>query len=228
MSPAESKTFDVKLVSITAPQVKDKDGRLMTPEEFIAYTARVSNPNNQQNTFTAPKLIKYLLDNNHLSPFEMVDIGIEIKTSRGIAPQILRHWSFSFQEFSQRYAEPQNFILYPARSQDAKNRQNSIDNMSPQDQQWFLDAQCEVWELAHARYREAIERGVAREQARFLLPLNVETKIYMKGNARDWIFYLKLRSGNGTQREHMDIAQGVVKDIFVPNFPVISEVMGWR
>lgn len=221
------KTYEVKLVSLTAPQVH-KDGVLLTPEEFIAYTARVSNPSNQLNTETAPKLLKYLLDNNHYSPFEMVDVGVEISTSRGIAPQILRHWSFSFQEFSQRYAEAQEYIVYPARRQDSKNRQNSIDDMPWLDRQWFKDAQEANWNHAYGLYKEALAKGIAKEQARFLLPLGTKTTIYMKGTVRDWIFYLKLRSGNGTQEEHQNIARSVIEDVFMPNFPNISEVVGWR
>ncbi len=216
-------TYKVELVSITQPRVEG----INTPEEFIAYTARISNPSNQINSATAPKLIKYLLDNRHLSPFEQVDLGISIETSRGISPQILRHWSFSFQEFSQRYAEVMDYVAYPARRQDTKNRQNSIDDLSDETKQWFLDAQKQVWDLSYGLYKEALEKSIAKEQARFLLPLNTSTKLIMKGNLRDWIFYLQLRSGNGTQQEHMDIANAVIKDIFVPNFPVVSEVMGW-
>lgn len=222
------KTYEVRLVSLTAPQVFDKAGKVLTPEEFIAYTARVSNPNNQLNTATAPKLLKYLLENNHYSPFEMIDVGIEISTSRGIAPQILRHWSFSFQEFSQRYAEAQECIIYPARRQDSKNRQNSIDDMSDEDKAWFKQAQEDNWLHSYSLYCQAIKRGVAKEQARFLLPLGTKTTIFMKGNVRDWIFYLKLRSGNGTQLEHQDIACETIQSVFIPNFPVISEVMGWE
>lgn len=221
------KTYEVKLVSLTAPQVQTIKGTTLTPEEFIAYTARVSNPSNQLNTATAPKLLKFLLDNKHYSPFEMVDVGIEISTSRGIAPQILRHWSFSFQEFSQRYAEAQECIIYPARRQDLKNRQASIDDMSEEDKQWFKKAQEDNWLHSYSLYTQALKKGIAKEQARFLLPLGTKTTIFMKGNVRDWIFYLKLRSGNGTQEEHQEIAESVIQDIFVPNFPVISEVMFW-
>jgi thymidylate synthase (FAD) len=217
------KTYEVELVSLTQPSIEG----VKTAEELVAYTARVSNPSNQLNTATAPKLLKYLLDNKHYSPFEQADVGVSITTSRGIAPQILRHWSFSFQEFSQRYAEVQEYIEYPARRQDAKNRQNSIDDLPISVCDWFTDAQYEVWSLAYERYQEALKKGIAKEQARFLLPLNTKTKIYMKGNLRDWIFYLQLRSANGTQLEHQEIARAVIDTIFVPHFPVISEVLGW-
>lgn len=216
-------SFKTSLISLTQPTVEG----VKTAEELVAYTARVSNPSNQLNSATAPKLIKYLLDNKHYSPFEQVDVGVSITTSRGIAPQILRHWSFSFQEFSQRYAEVQNYIEYPARRQDSKNRQNSIDDLSEEDKEFFRSAQKTVWNTSFSLYKEALSKGIAKEQARFLLPLNTETTIYMKGNLRDWIFYLQLRSGNGTQLEHKEIAESIIKDVFVPNFPVISEVLGW-
>lgn len=220
-------TFNVKLVSITKPEVRDGLGYVMSPEEFIAYTARVSNPKNQLNTETAPKLIKYLLENSHYSPFEMVDVGVQIDTSRGISPQILRHWSFSFSEFSLRYSQGQEAILYPARRQDTKNRQNSIDDLPQETKDWFIQQQTEVWEKCNKAYNEAILKGIALEQARFLLPLNTKTTLYMKGNVRDWIFYLKLRKENGTQKEHSDIANAIISTIFVPSFPVISSVLGW-
>lgn len=213
----------VKIVSLTLPLVPGVN----TAEELVAYTARVSNPSNQLNNETAPKLIKYLLDNAHYSPFEQVDLGVEIETSRGISPQILRHWSFSFSEFSQRYSKVVENITYPARRQDLKNRQNSIDDLSEDTKQWFKQAQEDLWELSFNLYQEALDRGIAKEQARFLLPLNTKTTMYMKGNLRDWIFYLKLRSGNGTQLEHKQIVDEIIKDIFVPNFPVISSVLGW-
>lgn len=226
-------TFNVKLVSTTSPQIRSDDcddlGRAknLTPEEFIAYTARVSNPSNQLNNDTAPKLIKYLLEHQHYSPFEMVDFAVEIQTSRAIAAQILRHWSASFQEFSQRYAQAAECIVYPARRQDTKNRQNSVDDLPEDVMLWFDKAQRDVWEQSYKLYTEALDRGIAKEQARFLLPLSTKTTIYMKMNIRDWIFYLKLRSSNGTQKEHMNIAQAIIDDVMVPNFPVISKTLGW-
>jgi thymidylate synthase (FAD) len=219
--------FKVNLVSITKPLVIGASGRELTPEQLIVYIARVSNPNNQLNLDTGPKLIKFMVDEGHVSPFEQVDFTVEITTSRAIAQQLLRHWSFSFQEFSQRYAEAQNHIVYPARRQDKKNRQNSMDDMTLEDREWFDAAQMQVWEASHILYKEALTKGIAREQARFLLPLSTQTTLYMKGNVRDWIFYLKLRSANGTQKEHADIANKIRREVFVPNFPVISEALGW-
>lgn len=216
-------SFKVELVSLTKPEIEG----INTAEELIAYTARVSNPGNQMNMDTAPRLLKYLLDNKHYSPFEQVDVGVSIETSRGIAPQILRHWSFSFQEFSQRYAEVQECIIYPARRQNLKNRQDSVDDLDQLTKTWFENAQILLWDMCFKTYKSALEKGIAKEQARFLLPLNTKTKIYMKGNLRDWIFYLQLRSGNGTQKEHQEIAQAIINQIFIPNFPVVSEVLGW-
>lgn len=216
-------THKVQLVSLTQPMVPG----VKTAEELIVYTARVSNPSNQLNMESAPKLIKYLLDNKHFSPFEQADMGVEITTSRGISPQILRHFSFSFQEFSQRYQQVSGWVKYPARRQDTKNRQNSIPDLNWETEEWFSKAQHEVADLAFELYHHALSLGIAKEQARFLLPLSTETKLYMKGNIRDWIFYLKLRSENGTQKEHAEIAQAIIRDCFVPHFPMISEVMGW-
>lgn len=220
--------MQVKLISITAPEVRDGLGYKLTPEQLIVYIARVSNPANQANMATAPKLIKYLLDNNHLSPFEMVDFTVEIQTSRAISAQALRHWSFSFQEFSQRYATAMSSEKYPARRQDQKNRQNSIDDLPDDVKQWFDSAQDDISALAFSKYKDALDKGIAKEQARFLLPMSTSTTLYMKGCLRDWIFYLKLRSGNGTQKEHADIANAIIKDIFVPNFPEISKALGWQ
>ncbi len=157
----------------------------------------------------------------------MVDFTVEIETSRAIAAQILRHWSFSFQEFSQRYAQAAEYVEYDARRQDSKNRQNSIDDMSEVEKEWFHEVQHKVWDLSKAFYDEAIEKGIAKEQARFLLPLNTKTRLYMKGNIRDWFFYLKLRSANGTQKEHMDIAWDIINEVFKVHFPVISSIAGW-
>ena len=210
----------VKLISKT----QGIDG--MSAEDLVAFTARVSNPANQMNMETAPKLLAYLIKNKHWSPFEMVSVTLEIKTSRAIAAQILRHRSFSFQEFSQRYAEAQNVVRYPARRQDQKNRQNSVDDMSKEDKDWFEEAQDEVWENCLNLYKEALNKGIAKEQARFLLPLSTETTIYMSGTLRSWIHYLELRSANGTQKEHMDIAKEA-KDIFVKEFTNTSNALGW-
>jgi len=214
----------VKLVAITKG-VGDLDG--MMAEEIISYIARVSNPANQMNTETAPKLRKYLSKNKHWSPFEHISFTLEIETSRAIAAQILRHRSFVFQEFSQRYATATEFVKYEARRQDLKNRQNSINDMSEEDRQWFADAQDEVIAGSNAFYQEALKRGIAKEQARFLLPLSTKTRIYMTGNVRSWLHYIELRSANGTQKEHMDIAQAA-KEVFLKEFPSTAAAMEWK
>jgi thymidylate synthase (FAD) len=211
---------NVKLISKT----QGVDG--LSSEELVAFTARVSNPANQMNLETAPKLLGYLIKNKHWSPFEMVSMTLQINTSRGIAAQILRHRSFSFQEFSQRYAEAQNVVTYEARRQDQKNRQNSIDDMSPEDKKWFEEAQSDVWENSLAKYKKALSLGIAKEQARFLLPLSTETTLYMAGTLRSWIHYIDLRSGNGTQKEHRDIALGA-KSIFSQEFPSAAKALEW-
>lgn len=215
--------MSVKLVAITKG-VNELDG--LMSEDIVSFVARVSNPSNQMSTETAPKLLKYLAKNKHWSPFEHVHMTLEIVTSRAIAAQILRHRSFVFQEFSQRYAQATKFIYYDARSQDLKNRQNSIDNMSQEDKDWFTDAQTLIMLKSSSLYEEALRRGVAKEQARFLLPLSTETKLYMTGNARSWLHYIELRSANGTQKEHMDIALAA-KEIFKQEYPATSEAMGW-
>lgn len=193
-------------------------------EKTIMYCARVSNPLNQDSE--NPGLLKYCIKHGHWSIFEMADMCVEITTSRAISAQILRHKSFSFQEFSQRYAEAQEFETYEARRQDNKNRQNSIADMSEDDQMWFKNAQREVQSFSDANYQLALKKGIAKEQARFLLPLSTQTKVYMKGNLRSWITYLDLRCGNGTQKEHQDIANEI-KRIFTEQFPIISAAKGW-
>lgn len=214
----------VTLVAINKPVLDNLD----SSEDLMSYCARVSSPQNQLNLDTAPKLLKYCLDHGHYSVFEMSDMTVEIETSRAIAAQILRHRSFNFQEFSQRYAEVPDdaFEIYPARRQDTKNRQNSVDDMSQEDRDWFKKAQDQVIEASKYYYKEAIKRGIAKEQARFLLPLNTRTKLYMKGNIRSWIHYLDLRCANGTQLEHKEIADAI-KAIFVQQFPVIAQAKGW-
>jgi len=194
------------------------------PEELVMYCARVSNPSNQ--TSGNPKLLKYCLDNGHVSIFEMANMVFEIETSRAIATQILRHRSFSFQEFSQRYAAVQSFETYEARRQDSKNRQNSVDDMSEEDKQWFKDRQDEVQENCERIYNLALRKGIAKEQARFLLPQSTTTKLYMNGSLRSWIHYLNLRCGNGTQKEHQAIALAI-RDILVKELPTIAEALGW-
>lgn len=214
----------VKLISITKPVAEDiKD---FTPEELTGYVARVSNPSNQMNNETAPKLLAYCIKNSHWSVFEHVSFTVEIKTSRAIAAQILRHRSAVFQEFSQRYAEAMDNEFYPARRQDLKNRQNSVDDMSQEDKDWFNQVQVDHWENAMKLYKEALKRGVAKEQARFLLPLSTQTTIYMTNNVRNWIHYIDLRATQGTQLEHREIAEEI-KDIFKKELPAIAEAKGW-
>jgi thymidylate synthase (FAD) len=214
----------VELISITKPIKEEIEN--FTPEEVLAYVARVSNPSNQMNSETSSKLLGYCIKNAHWSVFEHVSLTVSIETSRAIAAQILRHRSFTFQEFSQRYASAVDKEVYSARRQDNKNRQNSIDDMDVDDQEFFRQAQEDVWSVAYGYYQEALSRGIAKEQARFLLPLSTQTKIYMTGNVRGWIHYLDLRCANGTQKEHKDIADAI-KQIFIEKFPSISEAKGW-
>lgn len=215
--------MNVRLVSLTSGKV---DGVELDAQDLIAYTARVSNPANQMNMETAPKLLGYLIKNKHWSPFEMAHMTVEITTSRAIAAQILRHRSFSFQEFSQRYAETTDFEQYEARRQDNKNRQNSIDDMSEEDKEWFKRTQEIIQRRAQYVYKQALQKGIAKEQARFLLPLSTQTKIYMSGSVRSWIHYLDLRCGNGTQKEHKDIADAI-KAIFTVHFPDVANALAW-
>lgn len=213
----------VKLVAITegAGDLIDKGA-----QDIISYVARVSNPNNQLNFETGHKLIKYCIKHEHWSIFEHSYVTLEIKTSRAIAAQILRHRSFTFQEFSQRYAAPFDKVKYQARRQDSKNRQNSIDDMSEMDKMWFEVAQDRIWNTCKEAYDEALARGIAKEQARFLLPLNTATTIYMTGSVRSWIHYINLRAGNGTQKEHADIAIAC-KGIIAEKFPDVARALEW-
>lgn len=226
---------EVKIVAITEPNIfhdgSDKDIRYrrLTPDEFIAYCARVSNPTNQNNTQTAQKLVNYLIKNEHWSPFEMVSVTMEIKTTRDIGRQILRHRSFSFQEFSQRYADttalPQEQFYRETRLQDSKNRQNSIETDDKELDNWWMDHQAFVRTEAVERYKQAIAMGIAKEQARAILPegLTMST-MYMAGTLRSWLHYVKLRSANGTQKEHMDIAIKA-RDLLVEEFPSCAEYL---
>jgi thymidylate synthase (FAD) len=199
-------------VAITSSLVnayQDGTGKKMSAQDIIGYCARISNPDNQNNAENG-KLLKYLIDNKHWSPFEMVDMVLEINTTRDIARQILRHRSFSFQEFSQRYADPtKDLAVYmrEARLQDTKNRQNSVETDDVGLQAWW-DAQQKFLTTHSQRiYREALDKGIAKEQARAVLPEgNMQSRMYMKGNVRSWIHYCELRAGNGTQKEHREIA----------------------
>jgi thymidylate synthase (FAD) len=195
-------------------------------EQLIVFCAKVSNPNSQTKFETGPKLIKYLIEHQHWSPFEMATVTMQIRTSRAIAAQILRHRSFTFQEFSQRYATATTNVVYPARRQDKKNKQNSIDDMSEEDKTWFKEAQETLWQQSNDLYNTALSKGIAKEQARFLLPLSTETTIYMSGSIRSWIHYIQLRSSNGTQKEHMDIAISA-RSIIAEKFPDVAIALGW-
>lgn len=197
----------------------------------IAYCARVSNPTNQNNSDTAEKLVRYLIKNQHWSPLEMVSVCLEIETTRDIARQILRHRSFSFQEFSQRYADASalgDFEIRETRMQDTKNRQNSIEiNMDDEDNRFMVSEwqrrQEEVLDLVKEHYTWAIAAGVAKEQARSILPEgNTKSRMYMNGTLRSWVHYIQLRSANGTQKEHRDVALACA-DVIEPIFPMIKE-----
>lgn len=205
--------FSVKLKWITPDAEKE-----------IMYCARVSSPN-QDSTNTG--LLKFCVKNKHWSIFQMANMNVEVETSRAISAQILRHASIGFQEFSQRYAKVLEFQFYEARSQDTKDRQNSIDDMSEEDKDWFMKAQEYVCKVSTGYYNESLSRGIAKEQARFLLPMSAKTKMYMNGTIRSWIHYLNLRCGNGTQKEHMDIAIAIRDTIFKPAMPVIAEALEW-
>ena len=188
-------------------------------DNLVAYMARVSNPSNQNNKDTAPKLIRYLIKHKHWSPFEMVSMCLKITTTRAIAAQILRHRSFSFQEFSQRYAKVTDTPVIPnIRRQDTKNRQNSIDDISEFNQQYFQLKAQQLFDLSTNLYQEMIDAGVAKECAREVLPLSTSTTLYMHGNLRSWLTYADLRSGNGTQFEHKLIADQV-KEMIGVYFP---------
>ena len=195
-------------------------------QELIAYTARVSNPSNQDNTETSERLLRYLIREKHWSPFEMVSACLEVTTTRDIARQLLRHRSFSFQEFSQRYADPTqdlNFVMRHARLQDTKNRQNSLDVNDPDLQLEWYKQQAEVTNAAKKSYEWAIENGIAKEQARSVLPEGImESRLYVNGTIRSWIHYVDLRSGHGTQKEHIELARECAKAI-EPIFPMIKE-----
>ena len=197
-----------------------------TMQDLIAFCARVSNPSNQSNTETSEKLIRYLAKHKHWSPFELVSVCLEIETTRDIARQILRHRSFSFQEFSQRYADPTKeleFVYREARLQDTKNRQNSIETEDRELQRRWVEQQQFVIRAARNAYDWAIVNGIAKEQARVVLPEgNTMSRLYMNGTIRSWLHYIELRSANGTQKEHMEIARACA-DAIAPIFPMIKE-----
>lgn len=215
----------VKLISYSAPSTELEKEGLENIQDLIAFCARVSNPANQMNTETAERLLKYLIKNKHWSPFEMTSVCLEIETTRDIARQILRHRSFSFQEFSQRYANPVeelHFELREARLQDLKNRQNSVITEDQNLQNEWNRRQQEVIDKAKEVYSWAIEHGIAKEQARAVLPEgNTLSRIYVNGTIRSWIHYCELRGSNGTQKEHMDIAHACA-EVIGKLFPIIN------
>ena len=222
---------NVKIVAYTQPvDFLETVGAAISPaDQFIAYVARVSNPANQGNTDTASRLMKYLVKNNHWSPFEMAHITMEIETTRDIARQILRHRSFSFQEFSQRYADPTSdlgFVTREARLQDQKNRQNSIE--LPEDKNWIkTEWETQQWLLtnrARDAYNWAVQNGIAKEQARAVLPEGLTvSRLYMAGSVRSWIHYIIIRAGKETQKEHREIAIKAKEEI-IKIYPSLSEL----
>ena len=220
--------MNVQLLSYSQPTKEFADLGISDAQELIAYCARVSNPANQLNTDTSEKLIRYLIKHQHWSPLEMVSACIEITTTRDIARQILRHRSFSFQEFSQRYADPTkdlSFVLREARLQDTKNRQNSIATDDPALQAWWDAKQKFIIESSRLAYEEAIERGIAKEQARAVLPEGLtESRLYMNGTLRSWIHFIELRSANGTQLEHQEVAIACAK-VIADIFPMTTDLV---
>ena len=219
--------MNVELISVTTPSLEGVN----YAEDIIVYCARVSNPKNQMNMETAPRLIKYLIKHKHWSPFELANFCVEIKTSRAIAAQILRHRSFSFQEFSQRYTEATDFEPTQLRKQADKNRQSSEEEINPLLTKDYKNIPAHVAVRDHLHrskrlYDELIEEGVAKECARAVLPLGTQTTLYMNGSVRSWIHYIDLRGKEDTQKEHREIAEAI-KEIFCAEFPNISKALGW-
>jgi thymidylate synthase (FAD) len=224
--------MNVRLLSYSQPTEQFADMGISDAQELIAYCARVSNPSNQLNTDTSEKLIRYLVKHQHWSPLEMVSACIEITTTRDIARQILRHRSFSFQEFSQRYADPTqdlSFVVRAARKQDPKNRQNSVElqaTLGDQNlQEQWATKQRELIALAKSTYEWAVNNGIAKEQARAVLPEgNTVSRLYMNGTLRSWVHFIELRSGNGTQKEHQEIAVACAK-VIAEIFPMAETLI---
>ena len=210
--------MNVKLISVTPDA-----------EKTMAYIARVSNPNNQENPNFAG-LLRYCINHKHWSVFEQATMTLEVETTRGLSPQILRHVSFRYQEFSQRYADSslldESIPMFDLRRQDTKNRQNSIDDIDPFVKQEFEIKIRKYFDGGMELYKEMLDAGIAKECARFVLPLATPTRMYMTGSVRSWIHYIDLRSANGTQKEHMDIAEAC-KKIFVEQFPTCAEALEW-
>ena len=210
--------MNVKLISVTPDA-----------EKTMAYIARVSNPNNQENPNFAG-LLRYCINHKHWSVFEQATMTLEIETTRGLSPQILRHVSFRYQEFSQRYADSslldETIPLFDLRRQDTKNRQNSVDDIDPSVKQEFEIKIRRHFDEGMKLYKEMLDAEIAKECARFVLPLATPTRMYMTGSVRSWIHYIDLRSANGTQKEHMDIANAC-KKVFVEQFPTVAEALEW-
>jgi len=210
--------MNVRLISVTPDA-----------EKTMGYVARVSNPNNQENPKVAG-LLKYCVNHQHWSVFEQAFMTLEIETTRGLAAQILRHRSFTYQEFSQRYADSsllgETIPLPELRRQDTKNRQNSIDDVDPFTIQKYQILMQEHFKQGMDLYQKMLNDGIAKECARFVLPLATPTRLYMSGSCRSWIHYITLRSANGTQKEHMDIAEAC-KKIFIEQFPTVAEALEW-
>jgi len=225
---------DAKIVAITESRIIERSdswfhkSKQLTIDEFIAYVARVSNPSNQNNHLTSGKLLKYLVNHKHWSPFEMVNVVMEINTTRDIARQILRHRSFSFQEFSQRYADPTSdlgFVERETRLQDEKNRQNSIETNDEELQRcWYAKQKQQIHE-AKLAYKWAVENGIAKEQARSVLPEGLTvSRMYMNGTLRSWIHYCEIRMAEGTQKEHREVATNAWYEI-VREFPSLKGLL---
>ena len=199
-------------------------------EETMGYVARVSNPKNQDNPNVAG-LLKYCIKHGHWSVFEQAHMTVEIETTRGLAAQILRHRSFTYQEFSQRYQDVshirEDIPLPELRSQDLKNRQNSVDDVDPAVVERFNSEMRKHFDAGIDLYKSMLHAGIAKECARFVLPLATPTRIYMTGSVRSWVHYIDLRSSHGTQKEHMEIAE-MVRSIFAEQFPIVSEALGWK
>ena len=203
----------VKLITITPDA-----------ESTMAYIARVSSPNQENPEYA--KLLKYCLDHEHWSVFEHAYMTLEIKTSRMISAQILRHRSFTFSEFSQRYAEPMDYVPVKARRQAEKNRQSSVDDLSEKQQEFWAEIQNNYWQAAHSMYEAVVKAGVAKECARAILPMNTATRLYMTGSVRSWIHYISLRCQLDTQQEHRKIAEKC-REIFCSELPTVSKALGW-
>ena len=211
-------TESIKLVSVTPDA-----------EKTMAYVARVSNPKNQDNEKFAG-LLRYCIEHGHWSVFEQAHMTVEINTTRGLAAQILRHRSFTYQEFSQRYADSslleEKIPLPELRRQDEKNRQNSIDDLDESDKKFYQLEMEKLFEKSMTLYKNMLENGVAKECARFVLPLATPTRLYMTGSCRSWIHYINLRSAHGTQKEHMELVENVRK-VFKEQFPIVSQALDW-